>query len=75
LEIGTGNPALHQSDIIDYEMILSGKIDIVLETGERRTLTAGSYLVMAGIMHAWENRYDEACVYAAVGVGANREPE
>lgn len=69
-------PGMHRSDTIDYEVILSGKVDIVLEGGARRTLGPGSCLVMGGVMHAWENIYDEPCIYAVVVIGASvRTPD
>jgi hypothetical protein len=67
-----GDPSMHQSDTIDYEVILSGKIDIELPGGQSRTLSPGSFLVLAGVPHAWKNPYDEDCVYALVLVGAHR---
>lgn len=70
VEIDGDNPAMHQTNSIDYEVVLSGKVDIVLQNGERRTLTPGSCLVMGGVSHAWENHYDEPCIYAAIIVGA-----
>ena len=69
-EVRDDNPGMHRSNSIDYEVIISGKVDIVLPNGERRTLGPGSCLVMGGVMHAWENHYDEPCVYAAVIIGA-----
>lgn len=66
------NPGMHRSDTIDYEVILSGKVDIVLEDGARRTLRPGSLLVMGGVGHAWENHYDEPCFYTAVVIGTAR---
>lgn len=71
-EVQDDNAAMHQSATIDYEVIISGKVDIVLPGGERRTLTPGSCLVMGGVMHAWENIYDEPCIYAAIVIGAHR---
>jgi hypothetical protein len=68
-------PGMHRSDTVDYEIILSGKIDIVLEGGARRTLGPGSCLVMGGVMHAWENTYDEPCIYAVVAIGASGEED
>jgi mannose-6-phosphate isomerase-like protein (cupin superfamily) len=66
-----GEPDMHRSDTIDYEIILSGKVDIELPGGQVRTLRPGSILVMAGAPHAWRNRYDEDCTYFGVVVGAN----
>jgi len=64
------NPAMHATRSIDYELILSGRIDFVLPGRRRRTLTAGDLLVVTGVPHAWENLYDEDCTYLAISVGA-----
>lgn len=64
-----GDPAMHASDTIDYEVIISGKVDLELPGGRTRTLRPGDLLVMAGVPHAWKNPYDEDCVYAVVTVG------
>lgn len=64
------NAAMHSHHTIDYEIVLSGKIDIVLQGNQRRTLKAGDILVMGGLPHAWENVYDEDCTYVFVTVGA-----
>ena len=66
-----GDPSMHTTRSIDYEVILSGRVDIELPGGKVRTLEPGSLLVMAGVPHAWKNHYDEDCVYIAVTVGFN----
>jgi len=68
-EVDQRDATMHRTDTIDYEFIVSGKIDIVLPGNKRRTLQAGDLLVMAGVPHAWENHYDEDCTYIAVTVG------
>ena len=65
-----GNSAMHSHATIDYEIVLSGKIDIVLQGNQRRTLKAGDVLVMGGLPHAWENVYDVECTYVFVTIGA-----
>ncbi len=65
-----GDAAMHSHATVDYEIVLSGKIDIVLQGNQRRTLKAGDILVMGGLPHAWENIYDEECTYVFVTVGA-----
>jgi quercetin dioxygenase-like cupin family protein len=65
-----GDAGMHSHNTIDYEIVLSGKIDIVLQGNQRRTLKAGDILVMGGLPHAWENIYDEDCTYVFVTVGA-----
>lgn len=68
-----GDPAMHVSDTIDYEVVLSGQVDIELPGGRVRTLRAGSLLVMGGVPHAWKNHYDQDCIYAAITIGATRD--
>jgi mannose-6-phosphate isomerase-like protein (cupin superfamily) len=66
-----GDAAMHASDTIDYEVVLSGKIDLELPGGKVQTLVPGDLLVLAGVPHAWKNPYDEDCVFLAVTVGYN----
>lgn len=66
-----GDAGMHASDTIDYEVVISGKVDLVLPGGKKRTLVPGDLLVMAGVPHAWKNPYDEDCVYVVVTVGFN----
>ncbi len=74
-DVDREDAAMHRTDTIDYEFIVSGKIDIVLPGNKRKTLKAGDLLVMAGVPHAWENRYDEDCTYIAVTVGPASTPK
>lgn len=66
-----GDAGMHQTNTIDYEIILSGKVDIELPGGQVRTLRPGSLLVMGGVPHSWKNHYDEPCLYAAIVIGAH----
>lgn len=63
--------SMHATQTIDYEIVISGKVDIVLPGNKVRTLRPGSLLVMGGVPHSWQNHYDEDCVYIAVTVGFN----
>lgn len=47
---------MHATDSIDYEVVLSGKVDMELPGGKVRTLKPGDLLVMGGVPHAWKNR-------------------
>ncbi|WP_327097595.1 cupin domain-containing protein [Nocardia vinacea] len=66
-----GDPNMHASDTIDYEVVISGKVDLELPGGKVRTLVPGDLLVLAGVPHAWKNPYDEDCVYIVVTIGYN----
>jgi hypothetical protein len=65
------DPSMHATNSVDYEIILSGKVDICLPGGQARTLGGGDCLIMAGVPHSWQNHYDEPCMYAAIVIGAN----
>jgi hypothetical protein len=64
------NDGMHATHTIDYEMILSGKIDFVLPGEQRRTLHTGDLLVVTGAPHLWDNPYDEDCVYLSITIAA-----
>jgi hypothetical protein len=64
--------SMHATDSIDYEIVLSGKVDIELPGGKVRTLKPGDLLVMGGVPHAWKNHYDEDCTYIAITIGFNK---
>lgn len=66
-----GDAGMHASNTIDYEVVISGKVDLVLPGGKQRTIGPGDLLVVAGVPHAWKNPYDEDCVYLVVTVGFN----
>ncbi|WP_146069701.1 cupin domain-containing protein [Arthrobacter sp. B0490] len=69
---GDEEDGMHASETIDYEVVISGKVDVQLPGGKTRTLVPGDLLVMAGVPHAWKNPYDEICVYIVVTVGYNK---
>jgi hypothetical protein len=58
----------HRTNTIDYEYIVSGRIDLLLEDGSAVTLEAGDVNIQLGGMHQWWNRYDDPCVLLIVMV-------
>jgi mannose-6-phosphate isomerase-like protein (cupin superfamily) len=52
---------MHRTDTIDLSYIVSGAIDLVLETGAV-SLRAGDSIVQQGTWHAWSNPHEEPCV-------------
>lgn len=62
-------PRRHRTDSIDYAVVLSGEIDMELDT-ETVRLKAGDVLVQRGTMHNWVNRGKEAAIVAFVLVAA-----
>jgi quercetin dioxygenase-like cupin family protein len=62
--------ARHRTDSIDYAIVLSGQIDLVLDD-EIVTLRAGDALVQRGTTNDWVCSGDEPCVVAFCLVGAS----
>ncbi len=71
LELQPGNiPRVHRTDSLDYAVIMSGEIDMELETGSVTHLKAGDVVVQRGTVHNWVNRGTEPCVIAFVLIAA-----
>jgi hypothetical protein len=66
------DPAMHATDTLDYDIVLSGKVDLELGNGQVRTVGPGTCIILGGVAHAWKNRYDEPCVIASVLIGTDR---
>ena len=60
---------MHRTDSVDYAVVLSGSIELVLES-ETVVLDAGDVLVQRGTAHDWVNRGEEPCVIAFCLVAA-----
>jgi len=63
------HPAMHATDSVDYAIVLSGEIDMLLDEVEVH-LRAGDVIVQQGTNHAWVNRGAEPCSIAFVLMGA-----
>jgi mannose-6-phosphate isomerase-like protein (cupin superfamily) len=63
------DPAMHRTRTIDYAVILSGEIDMLLDDTEVH-MKAGDVLVQRGTNHAWVNRSNAPCQVAFILVDA-----
>jgi len=61
---------MHATDTIDYLIILSGRVTLVLEDGEA-DLGPGDFVVDRGVLHGWRNPNAEDCVAAVVNIPAH----
>lgn len=50
-----GEPFMHRTQSLDYGIVLQGEIEMILDSGEKRTLKAGDIAVQRGTKHAWRN--------------------
>jgi mannose-6-phosphate isomerase-like protein (cupin superfamily) len=63
------SPRNHRTDSIDYAVVMSGEIDMVLDD-ETVHLKAGDVLVQRGTIHNWVNNGTVPCVIAFTLVSA-----
>ena len=63
------NPAMHRTKTIDYALIMSGEIDMLLDDSEIH-LKAGDVVIQRGTNHAWVNRGNQPCQVAFVMIDA-----
>ena len=71
---GGRHPLMHRTETIDYAIILSGEITMVMDEQDV-LLKAGDVLVQCGTNHAWSNRSNAPCVVAFVLIDGEFEPD
>ncbi|MCS3529818.1 cupin domain-containing protein [Chryseobacterium sp. JUb7] len=69
VKIGEPHPMMHQTQTLDYIIILSGELYLIMEEGET-LLKPGDIVIQRGTNHAWSNRSDEPCIQLAVLIDA-----
>ena len=70
VQFGPGvSPRNHRTDSIDYAVVISGEIDMVLDDTTVR-LKQGDVMVQRGTIHNWVNNGTVPCVIAFTLVGA-----
>ncbi len=62
---------MHQTQTVDYDLILAGELWLELDDGEVRHLQAGDIVIQNGTRHAWRNRSQQVAIMAAVLLGAS----
>jgi len=67
------HPGMHRTRSVDYAIVLSGEIDMLLDDSEIH-LQAGDVLVQQATTHAWVNRGTELCRIAFVLIDAKDHP-
>ena len=67
------HPMMHKTNSVDYLVVVSGEMTMVMEDGET-LLRQGDCIVQRGANHAWVNKGDKPCVLAAILVDAKPAP-
>jgi mannose-6-phosphate isomerase-like protein (cupin superfamily) len=62
---GARHPFMHRTDSLDYAVILTGEIYMMMDEDEV-LLKAGDTVVQQGTNHAWSNRGTEPCQIAFI---------
>jgi len=71
---GGRHPMMHRTETVDYALILSGEITMVLDD-EEVLLKAGDVVVQCGTNHAWSNRSNAPCVIAFILIDGTFDPQ
>lgn len=66
------HPLMHQTDTLDYIIILSGELYLIMDEGET-LLKQGDIVIQKGTNHAWSNRSDQPCIQLAILIDAERK--
>ncbi|MBW8637598.1 cupin domain-containing protein [Hoeflea sp. WL0058] len=67
------HPLMHRTESIDYGIVLSGEIFLLLDDSEVH-LKQGDVVVQRGTIHAWTNRTDEICRMAFILTDGEFDP-
>lgn len=67
------HPLMHKTETVDYGVVISGAITLVLDT-EETELKAGDVVIQRGTNHAWSNRSSEPCRMLFVLIDGTFEP-
>jgi len=66
---GELHPMMHRTQTLDYIIILSGELYLIMDEGET-LLKPGDIVIQRGTNHAWSNRSEEPCIQLAVLIDA-----
>ena len=61
---------MHRTDSVDYFYIVSGKVTMLLDNGDKCDLQQGDFFAMRGAMHVWINEGPDNCDLVGVMLGA-----
>ena len=71
---GAKHPFMHRTQSVDYALVLSGEITLVVDEAEV-LMREGDFLVERGTIHAWANRSGKPCRMLFVLVDGQFDPE
>jgi quercetin dioxygenase-like cupin family protein len=60
----------HRTETADYSMVLSGEIDVEVDSGQVVTMKQGDIIVMRGVTHTWKNKSTLPAITAFILIDA-----
>ncbi|MBT4491200.1 MAG: cupin domain-containing protein [Rhodospirillaceae bacterium] len=66
---GSTQPGMHKTDTVDYIILLSGRVSMILDDGEV-DMEPMDVVIQRGSNHAWVNRGDEPAILAGILIDA-----
>lgn len=68
---GSPHPLMHKTETLDYIIIISGEVYLVMEDSET-LLKPGDIVIQCATNHAWSNRTDQPCIQLAILLDAKK---
>jgi quercetin dioxygenase-like cupin family protein len=65
---------MHQTQTLDYAIILDGDLWLELDDGATAHLTAGDLVVQQGTLHGWRNKGSRPATIAFFILGGDDDP-
>lgn len=66
------HPSMHRTDSVDYLVVISGEMTMLMEDGTQAHLRPGDCIVQQASLHAWVNTTDKPCLLAAILIDATK---
>lgn len=60
------HPSMHKTSSVDYIILISGEVTLLLDAGEAKGLKPGDVVIQRGTNHAWVNTGSEPALLVAV---------
>ena len=70
---GSPHPLMHRTESIDYGVVISGEVTLILDKGET-LLREADVVIQRGTNHAWANRSGKPCRMLFILVDGRFEP-
>ena len=70
---GSPHPLMHRTESIDYGVVISGEMTLILDKGET-LLREADVVIQRGTNHAWANRSGKPCRMLFILVDGRFEP-